>query len=881
MGNTLTPMMRQYLSIKEQNKDSVLFFRLGDFYEMFFDDAKEASRILHITLTSREAGKGNKVPMCGIPYHAADNYIARLIKNGRKVAICEQVEEPGPGKNIIKREIIKIITPGTFMADDILDGAVDNYLLSIYPHSDNFGVAYADISTGDFRVTELNNREDFFAELYKISPSECLIPESFSKDRRFHEIKSANLGVMTLHDDWMFDYDVSLKEIKNHFSVRDLSGFGCQDMKLAVSAAGALLKYLKNTQKSDLNNIGAINTYSVSQFMTLDRNSQRNLELIQNMEDLSRKSTLLDVLDETETPMGKRRLKKWMLNPLLDIKDIKARLEAVQYFYDDGAKRKSVRKILKSVYDIDRLSNKVSLGSANARDMAALSSSLKDARELCRHLTDPLPEKLGNIASGTDDFQDVVSWIDGCIVVDPPLVLKEGGIIRPGHDPEVDELRDLITNAKDWLTRLKKREIERTGINSLKIGYNRVFGYYIEVTNANLGSVPQDYIRKQTLKNAERFITDELKEYESRILGAEERIRSVEYDIFCELRDKVGLEIERLKRTADRVADLDVLAALSEAAVKNGYSRPEVNAGSSLRVVDGRHPVLEKLLRDKEFVPNDVNMGEGAGDIFIITGSNMAGKSTYIRQVALITIMAQMGSFVPAKKAVIGIMDRVFTRVGASDRLHRGMSTFMVEMLEAANILNNATGKSLIILDEIGRGTSTFDGVSIAWAVVEHIYKRIPGAKALFATHFHELTEISQISDAVRNYNLAIREWKDEVIFLYKVVEGNCDESFGIHVAKMAGIPNGVVKRAREILNNLQKDSLLGNIRTRFSREEKKKERQLSFFEPGVIEDPVIRKIRELDVDNLTPVEALKRISEFKKEIGADKHDKVKDPRAQ
>lgn len=867
----LTPMMRQYLEVKEELKDSILFFRLGDFYEMFFDDAKEASRILHIALTSREAGKGNKVPMCGIPYHAADNYIARLIKNGKKIAICEQVEEPTPGKKLVDRKVIKVITPGTYISDELLGGTSNNYLLSIYPHNNVFGMAYADISTGEFRVTELDDTESLFAELYKISPSECIIPESFSKDRIFEETGRADLGVVTVYDDWMFDYEVSLREIKSHFSVKDLSGFGCQDMGLAVRAAGALLKYLKNTQKTDLGNVDVIKSYRVSQFMTLDRNSQRNLELVQNMEDLTQEGTLFGVLDEADTPMGKRKLKDWILNPLLDIKAIGDRLDAVQYFYDDGEKRAKIKKILEGVHDIDRLSNKVSLESANARDMVALGSSLKNMKEIRQYLAGvELPRRLKEVSYGLDDFDDIIGWIESTLVEEPPLALKDGGLIKTGHNKEIDGLKSIITKGKDWLVELKGREIKRTGINSLKVGYNTVFGYYIEVTNANLGEIPKDYIRKQTLVNAERFITEELKEYESKIIGAGDRIKMLEYEEFCALRRKIGSEIERLKRSAGSVAELDVAVALAEVAARNGYVRPDVNSGTVIRVKEGRHPVVERLLKEKEFVPNDVELGDKK-DIFIITGSNMAGKSTFIRQIALLSVMAQMGSFVPAKEAVIGVVDRVFTRVGASDRLHKGMSTFMVEMLEAANILNNATKKSLIILDEIGRGTSTFDGVSIAWAMVEYINKRLHGAKTLFATHFHELTELSEMLDNVKNYNMATREWKDEIIFLYKVVEGSCDESFGVHVAKLAGMPAEVVKRAREILNNLQKDSLLGNIRARFSGKEEPRESQLSFF--GLpdknVENPVVKKLREIEINDLTPLEALKKLSEFKKEAGA------------
>ena len=862
-------MMRQYLEIKSESRDSILFFRLGDFYEMFYDDAIEATRILHITLTAREAGKGKKVPMCGVPFHSADSYIARLVKHGKKVAICEQVEEPAPGKKLVKRAITKIITPGTFLADSVLSESVNNYILSLNMDGEGCGLAYADISTGEFRVAELYNKQDLFSELYKISPAECLIPESFSKDKCFKEISDVSLGAITVNDDWMFDYELSLKEIKNHFLVESLEGFGCEGLTLAVGAAGALLKYLKNTQKSSLGNIGAISTYSANHFMSLDRNSHRNLELVQNLEDLSTKNTLFDVLDLTKTPMGKRLLKRSILNPLLDIRAIRDRLDAVQYFYDNGAVRKKVREHLNDIYDVERLANKVSLASANARDMVALAGSLRNIGKLKKAFTGELPLNVKDMAEGMDDFEDVVGWIDSCLAEDPPVTLKEGGLIKAGYDPRVDELRDLVASGKDWVAALQKKEIERTGISSLKVGYNRVFGYYIEVTKTNLKNVPQDYIRKQTLVNGERFITQDLKDQEAKIIGAEDRIKSLEYEIFCRLRDTVGGEIERLKRTSELVAELDLLSNLAEVAVVNSYSRPAVTEENVLRIREGRHPVLEKILKDKEFVPNDVEMDDTDNRIFIITGSNMAGKSTFIRQVALMTIMAQMGSFIPAKEAEIGLVDRIFTRVGASDRLYRGMSTFMVEMLETANILNNATKRSLIILDEVGRGTSTFDGVSIAWAVVEFIHHRMRGAKAMFATHYHELTELSGIMPGVKNYHLAVKEWGEEIVFLYKAKEGSCDESFGIHVAKLAGMPGSIVERAREILDNLQRDSLLGNIRSRFS-EEMPKEKQLDFFETPCRDHPALDKIRKIDVDNLTPVEALKKLEELKKEVMGD-----------
>lgn len=872
MSSDLTPMMRQYLEIKEHHKDAILFFRLGDFYEMFFDDAKEATRILHITLTAREAGKGNKVPMCGIPFHAADNYIARLIKHGKKVAVCEQVEEASSDKKLVKREIIKIITPGTFLADEMLDAALNNYILSLNRNGNLYGLAYADISTGEFRVTEIDNKEDLLAELYKISPAECLISESLTLDKGYHDISDVSVGSFTVKEDWMFDYEMSLKEIKSHFKVAGLEGFGCESLRPAVGAAGALIRYLKHTQKNSLSNIDAICAYSSGQYMVMDRNSHRNLELVQNMEDLTSRGTLLEVLDDAKTPMGKRKLKQWLLNPLVDVAAIKERLDAVQYLFETHDVRGSVRRILNEIYDIERLSNKVSLGSANGRDMTALSSSLKQLAGLKDALSSAPSRKLKSLISGIADFSDMTREIDECIDDDPPVSVREGGLIRKGHDKRVDELRDLIGGGKDWLAELQKKEIERTGITGLKVGFNTVFGYYIEVSNAKLESVPQDYIRKQTLVNAERFITQELKAHEAKILGAEERIKSVEYEIFAALRDKVGTDIERLKKAADAISDIDVLASLAEVAEKDRYVRPKVTNEGTLKISSGRHPVLERLMKDKSFVPNDVLMDEDESRIFIITGSNMAGKSTYIRQVALITVMAQIGSFVPASEAEVGVVDRIFTRVGASDRLYRGMSTFMVEMLETANILNNATNKSLIILDEIGRGTSTFDGVSIAWAVVEYIQHSLRGAKALFATHFHELTELTAIMRGIKNYHLAIQEWGDEIVFLYKVKEGSCDESFGIHVAKLAGMPNEVVARSREILSNLQRDSFRGAIQERFIHHGKnrKSDGQLEMFCTAAKPHPVVGKIMGMDTDNMTPMEALRRLSELRKEAAKD-----------
>ena len=665
----------------------------------------------------------------------------------------------------------------------------------------------------------------------------------------------------------MFDPAIAERDIKNHFKVETLEGFGLSDMDLGLGAAGALIKYLKDTQKNDLNNIDSVRTYKAAEYMTLDRVSHRHLELIQNQEDQSSSGTLYEILDETKTPMGKRKLRRWILNPLLDAEEVNRRLDVVEYFHDENAARNDFRECLGEVYDIERLANKISLGSANGRDMIALSESLKSIENLKKVLKKPTPKALTNLIKELDDFKDVIRKIDKSIEEKAPLTVMEGGIIKAGYDKDVDELRSLVSSGKDWVATLQKKEIERTGINSLKVGYNKVFGYYIEVTKTNLGSVPDDYIRKQTLVNAERFITQELKDKESKIIGAQDRIKALEYEIFSRVREEIALEIERLKKAGDLIGTLDVLSSLGEVAVRNRYMRPHLKDSGTIDIKEARHPVLERLLKDKEFVPNDCLMNDEKRRIFIITGSNMAGKSTYIRQVALVTIMAQMGSFVPAKEANIGIVDRIFTRVGASDRLYQGMSTFMVEMLETANILNNATERSLIILDEIGRGTSTFDGVSIAWAVVEYIHHTLKGAKAMFATHYHELTELSQVMKGVENYHLAVQQWGEEIVFLYKVTEGSCDESFGIHVAKLAGMPGEVIKRSKEILDNLQRDSLMGNIRSKFSEDKEKNEKQLDFFEVCSKDHPLLEKIKNLDIDAMTPLEALRKLAELKKEI--------------
>jgi len=884
MSKTFTPMIRQYLKIREKHKDTFLFFRLGDFYEMFFDDAREASRILQITLTARDAGKGNKIPMCGVPYHAADNYIARLVKQGKKVAICEQVEDPSKAKGIVRREIVKVITPGTLVAQGLLDDVMNNYILALNISSNKFdnsvllnanpehdlkiGIAYADISTGEFKITEIENKIDLYSEIYRISPSECLIPEGIKEKKLVKELEKIFIGTISGYEDWAFNYDTSKLELMEHFKVNTLSGFGCDDKHLAVGAAGALLKYLKQNQKSNIPNLNTISTYSISEYLELDSDSQRNLELMRNLHDQSKKGTLLEVLDVTTTPMGRRRLISWMVRPLIDPDRINQRLDAVEEFFNDSSTRRDIRKSLCKMYDIERLSNRLSLGSVNARDLIALSSSLKLIPQIKNYLNVLSGKKMKGMYTLLDNMEDVIKLIDYSIKENPPITLKEGRLIKDGYNEKLDELRKIITGGKDWISKLQKEEIQRTGIFSLKIKYNKVFGYYIEVTKPNLSSVPEDYIRKQTLVNAERFITPQLKEQESKVLGAEEKSRALEYELFLTIREKIAGQLERLQKTSDIVSEIDIISTLAEVAVTNHYCRPDIGDDSIINIRDSRHPVLEKMLLDTEFVPNDIFLDSDENRLLIITGPNMAGKSTYIRQVALIVLMAQMGSFVPAEKTKIGVVDKIFTRVGASDKLSKGMSTFMVEMAEAANILNNATSRSLIILDEIGRGTSTFDGVSIAWAVAEYIHNQKKGSRTLFATHYHELTELSLICKGVKNCNFAVREWGDQVMFLYKLQEGGCDKSFGIHVARLAGLPKEVIQRAKEILSNLELDSITQEGKPRFIKDkgvEGFKEVQLDFI--SSLEDEFIKELKRTDINNLTPVEALNFLNEIKKKL--------------
>lgn len=846
MREKITPMLNQYLRIKEEYPDAILFFRLGDFYEMFFEDAKIASSVLHITLTSREAGKGKRIPMCGIPYHAAENYIVRLLKEGYKVAICEQVEDPRLAKGIVKREVIRVITPGTLITESLIEER-NNYIIAVNEGDDIFGLTFCDISTGEFKCTQLN-REELTSEVMRLQPSECLLPEGREDLRKLIEVKA-----ITGYPDFYFLPETARDVLLSHFKVSTLAGFGLEDKGLALSTAGALLRYLEETQKKTIEHIKKIEFYSVKNYMLLDPFTQRNLELTRNLETGGRKGCLYSVLDKTLTPMGKRLLEKWILQPLIDLGQIHKRQQGVDYFHQDKFKRRKVQEILKGMQDLERISARIGLGMANPRDLISLKQALKKVKALREEIKDSGIDLIQECCLGLDPLDEIAQRIERAVVEEPPTQINEGGIIKDGFCPELDELREISRSGKDWIAKLQEREIRRTGITSLKIGYNKVFGYYIEVTKPNLKFVPPDYIRKQTLVNAERFVTPELKEYEEKILSAEERIKELEKEIFIKLREDIKEYIPKIQTDAQLVAVIDVLQSLAQVAEENRYVKPKITGGYRIHIKEGRHPVLERILEN--FVPNDVCLSEEE-QILIVTGPNMAGKSTYIRQIALLVIMAQMGSFIPATSAEIGIVDRVFTRVGARDALTSGMSTFMVEMVEVARILNNATANSLIILDEVGRGTSTYDGLSIAWALVEYIHKNIK-AKTLFATHYHELTQIAKYLPTVKNLNVAVREYKDQVIFLYKVEEGSCDRSFGVHVAKLAGVPEEVVDRAGQLLKQLESGKK--------DISPKGRERQLELFKGRP--HPVLEELRQLDLNKLTPLDALNFLAELKEKL--------------
>ena len=867
---SLTPAMRQYQKIKKDYPDAILFFRMGDFYEMFFEDARLASRLLDIALTSRDKGKGPKTPMCGIPFHAADIYISRLIKSGYKVAICEQVEDPKTAKGIVKREVVRVITPGTALDTQLLDPKENNYIASLFQNDQGFGISLLDLSTGEFKATEFTASEEWnklIDEFNTFSPRELLVPENFSFLSKIKE-EFPEMIISPL-EGWVFASDYGYQLLLEQFKTASLEPFGIEGKLIAIGSAGALLHYLRETQKEDLAHVTGLSFYQRSDYMILDAIAQRNLELIRSLQEGKREGSLLSIIDLTVTGMGARLLKSWLVKPLLNKAEIDRRLDAVDEFYQGVILRSSIREELKQFHDIERLTSKVTLNTANARDLVSLKSSITlipALRELLKGCSSSL---LKELTDELDELADVGELIDKAIAEEPPLTLREGGLIKGGFDERLDELREISRQGKSFIARLEARERKRTGISTLKVRYNKVFGYYIEVSKSNLSLVPKDYMRKQTLVGGERFITPELKDYESKVLGAEEEIRRLEYEIFDRIRNKVSEAAPRILTTARGLSAIDLLTALAEVAARNSYNRPVITEVEELTIIEGRHPVVEKTNLAEKFIPNDTYLNPDSEQLLIITGPNMGGKSTYLRQVALIAIMAQIGSFVPAKRAEIGLIDRIFTRIGALDNIVRGQSTFLVEMNETANILYHATSKSLILLDEVGRGTSTFDGVSIAWAVAESIHNNPSiAAKTLFATHYHELADLARTLPKAKNYNVSVREWNDRIIFLRKVVEGCSDKSYGIQVARLAGIPQEVIERAKEILQNLEKNELDAEGIPKLARgkgvpRKARNKQQLLLFSPE--EHPIVEKIRKLDISKMTPLEALSLLNALQK----------------
>ena len=863
----VSPMMQNYLNTKEQYKDCILFYRLGDFYEMFYDDAITASRELEITLTGKACGTEEKAPMCGVPFHAAEIYISRLIAKGYKVAIAEQLEDPKQAKGIVKRDVIRVVTPGTVIETNMLEEKKNNYIMGIVKKGLYYGIAICDISTGDFYATQIklpeNNFEKLLDEYARYVPAEIVVNETMGLSTKEIEImKDRNSTFVTIRENEMFAEDenilLKLYTIEDSFGKKKES---LKDVKLAVQAINGLLNYFSETQKVKLEHINKIKLYEVKKYMALDINARRSLELTERMRDKSKRGTLIWVLDKTSTSMGGRLLRRWINDPLLDVKEINERLEAVKELKDNIMLRGELTEILKKVYDIERLAGKISYGNANARDLISLKNSLSHLPELKELLNSTKAPLLKKLYSNLDELKDICKLIDDAIVEDPPISVKEGGIIKTGYSKDIDEYRNASTDGKRWIVELEAKEKELTGIKNLKVGYTRVFGYYIEVTKSFLNQVPEDrYIRKQTLTGGERFITEELKQIEGKILGAEEKVIALEYNEFVKIRDEIGKNIERLQTSATAIATTDVLNSLAIVAEDNNYVCPVVDESGKIQIKDGRHPVIEQMIDSGSFVQNDTNLDKEENRVAIITGPNMAGKSTYMRQVALITLMAQIGSFVPATEAKIGIVDKIFTRVGASDDLSSGQSTFMVEMSEVANILKEATPNSLVILDEIGRGTSTYDGLSIAWAVAEYIAdKEKVGCKTLFATHYHELIELENKIDGIKNYSVAVKEKGEDIIFLRKIVEGGTDESYGIHVAKLAGVPKTVVTRANKILQSLEK----GGVKIKEEKEDKKQvEGQFDFYNMTLAN--IATELDKVNLNELTPIDALNTLAKMK-----------------
>ena len=866
-----SPMMQHYLKTKEEYKDCILFYRLGDFYEMFFDDALVVSKELELTLTGKDCGQAERAPMCGIPFHAAETYLNRLVANGHKVAICEQVEDPKQAKGIVKREVIRIVTPGTNLNTQALDETKNNYLMSIVYLGEKIGVSIADFSTGDYFVTELSSGSELIDEINKFVPSEIITNEYFSMSGIDLTAVNDKLGItMSTLDSWYFDEDTCIKKLLTHFKVGVLDGLGLKDYTAGTIAAGALLLYLYEMQKGSVDHITSIVPYTTGKYMLIDSSSRRNLELVETMREKQKKGSLLWVLDKTKTAMGARALRSMIEQPLINKEDILKRQAGIEECNNRAIDREEIREYLNPVYDLERIMTKISCKSANPRDLIAFRNSLEMLPYIKKLIGTMESDLFAECFANLDDLADIYSLISSAIVEEPPITIREAGIIKEGFSKEADELRRAKTEGKEWLAQLEAREKEATGIKNLKVKYNKVFGYYLEVTNSFKNLVPADWVRKQTLTNAERYTTNELKKLEDVILGAEDKLCSLEYDLFNEVRDSIAAEVRRIKSTARAIAEIDVYTALSVVAQQYNYVKPAINEKGIIDIKNGRHPVVEKMIRNDMFVSNNTYLDNAKNRISIITGPNMAGKSTYMRQTALIVLMAQIGSFVPAQEANIGIVDRIFTRVGASDDLASGQSTFMVEMTEVANILRNATPKSLLILDEIGRGTSTFDGLSIAWAVVEYIANtKLLGAKTLFATHYHELTELEGTLDGVNNYCIAVKENGDDIVFLRKIIKGGADKSYGIQVAKLAGVPDTVIERAKELVADLSDADISLKARdiAQYSKKQEKlvnsykkvddlDVKQMSLFDT-VNNDDIIEDIKALDISNMTPIDAL------------------------
>ncbi|MBN1825974.1 MAG: DNA mismatch repair protein MutS [Candidatus Eisenbacteria bacterium] len=856
-----TPMMRQYWAMKERHPEAILFFRMGDFYEMFHEDAETASRVLGLTLTSRSKGEESPIPLAGVPWHKADHYVDRLLRAGFKVAICDQTEDPKKAKGLVRREVTEVVTPGTALGGALLEGNRPNYLMALAPgrsgKEERVGVAAMDVTTGDFRIGELPP-EEVEEEVARFEPAEVLVPDG--EEARFAGLgRNGRAPMISRVEEWRFDGDQGERTLRDHFGVETLDGFGCSGLPLGLAAAAVLFGYLRDLGRDNLHHVDRVRGIGARTHMILDETTRRNLEIFRPIREGTEGATLLAIVDGSVTSMGGRLLREWLMRPLIDPEAIGARLGAVEEGVERSVWREEARALLRRFGDLERLAGKIVLGRGTPRDLAALRETLRRVPALADLFREAASPLLREIAERLEPMEELVERIARAIVDEPPATIQEGGIIREGYDAELDELRRVGTHGQNWMVELQEAERKRTGIPSLKVGFNKVFGYYIEVSKARAENVPPTYIRKQTLVNAERYITPELKEQEDRILGAEERIRALEERLFLEIRSVAAAEGTRIRRIGGAAAELDVLLGFADAAVRRRYVRPRVGGGTALRIRKGRHPVVEALLGPGEFIPNDTELDTESEQIHILTGPNMAGKSTYLRQVALIQILAQTGCFVPAEEADLGVADRVFTRVGASDDLARGQSTFLVEMTETANILHNATERSLVLLDEIGRGTSTFDGVSIAWAVVEYLHAHAEtAAKTLFATHYHELAELAERLERVRNYSVLVKEWRDRVVFLRRVVPGSVDRSYGIQVARLAGLPDEVIRRAKEVLAGLEREHAVSPS-SRSGRENDAF--QLNLFSSE--EERVLEEIRDLDPERTTPLESLRKIQEW------------------